>query len=91
METDQRQVDQVLIAKVASAIIQRGLRTPAIFMLELHKPFATLLHSLATFSQPIIDALVGQKFSQHLIVLLGSRQAIEALIVAIESDGVGAS
>ena len=63
------------------------MTTPAIFILELHKPFATVLHALATFSQPVIDALVGQRFSHRVLPLLGSRDAIEALIVAIEQNG----
>ena len=83
-ESAQAALDHELVAQVASAIVKRGMSTPAIFMLELHKPFATVLSALASFSQPVIDAIVGPHFSRQIHSLLGSRDAIEALIVAIE-------
>lgn len=80
-------IDQDLITQIANTIARRGLAMPAVFVLELHKPFATVLHALATFSQPVIDALVGPRFSQRMLPILGSRAAIEALIVEIERYG----
>lgn len=74
------------IASIAELIAVRGMTMPAIFFLELHKPFSTLISAAITFSQPLIDALMGRQRARELIELLSSRESIEALIVALEGQ-----
>ena len=71
-------------------ICARRLEVPAILFLELHKPLATLLHSLSLVSMPVLAPILGPKHWRTLLALLESQAEIEALISALEQAKIPA-
>ena len=76
--------NQKLLSDLATIVRTRRLEVPAIFLLELCKPLATVAHSAGVMASPLLNALFGIRGGGKLVSLLESRENIEALIVLLE-------
>ena len=73
-----------LIATLADKVHQRGLHTPAILFLEMHKPLAFLAGQTMILGSGFLAPLFGPQNVQKYAKLLESRANIELLIQRIE-------
>ena len=71
------------IEKVAAKISQLGLETPAILMLEAHKPLTFFANQGLIFLAPILYPLFGGK-TERAAKFFEKRENVEALIKRIE-------
>ena len=72
------------ISRIAERILRSGLVTPAVFFLELIKPFSLLTSHTLVFFGPIITAFVRQDKYYMVTELLEEPKNIEFLISEIE-------
>ena len=72
------------IQQIAESICARGLASPAIFALELHKPLIGILREIALVSAPLFSAIFGYQYKKAMDEVLESRDRVEELIVCIE-------
>ena len=79
------QVDGFL-QECAIAIRERRLAVPAIFLLELYKPFANLVRESLRVIAPFMLPCVGAGRTERLISLLDDRHNIEKLLCLLEAD-----
>lgn len=77
---------KALIDKITLEVTKRKLETPAIMMLELHKPVGNVLAHLAIGAVGFIAPVIGPELFNDLTRLLSKREHIEELIVAIEDS-----
>ena len=72
------------ISRIAQKIIDRGFVTPAVFFLELMKPFALLGSHALVFFGPIITAFIKPDKYYRATELLEDPKNVEFLISEIE-------
>jgi hypothetical protein len=72
-----------LIERWAARIVDRGLRTPAVFLLEAHKPLGGIGAQLLLGLQPVLQALL-QMSTVELAAFVRYPDNIERLILRIE-------
>ena len=73
-----------MIEKIATDIHRRGLETPAILFLEMHKPLSFFASQTLIVTTPLIEPLVGFDRMRTAANLLESRDNVELLIRRIE-------
>ena len=78
---DQR---DALIEKLAQKVAQRGLQTPAILFLEMHKPLSFLAGQSLLLGSGFLAPIFGPQNVQQIAKLVESRDNIERLIQRIE-------
>lgn len=74
------------IHEIAYYITCRGLQTPAIFALEMLRPFAGSFLLTAEALSPLFFAALGQERSRRLFDLLSDRGAIDVLLALIDDS-----
>lgn len=72
------------IDKAAAFIRAHGMTAPAIFFLEMYKPFAGVAANLMNFCAPLAKPFING--GENTLALLESREFIEALIVRLEAE-----
>ena len=72
------------IARIAQKIIDRGFVTPAVFFLELMKPFSLLSSHALVFFGPFITVFMRQDKYYRIAELLEDPKNVEFLISEIE-------
>ena len=72
------------LQSLADAIVRRGLREPAIFMLELCKPLVGCMRELYGIGEPVLRAVVGNERVPQLRNVLESSERVEQLIERLE-------
>lgn len=72
--------------RVAKEVKKRGLETPAILFLEMHKPFANVAGHLAIAFSPFVMPFLGFKTVDEYSQFFSDRQNVEMLIRAIETE-----
>jgi hypothetical protein len=72
------------ITRIAQKIIDRGFVTPAVFFLELMKPFSLLSSHALVFFGPIITAFIRRDKYYRATELLEDPKNVEFLISEIE-------
>jgi hypothetical protein len=78
--------DRALLERLAARVVELRLEVPAILALETGKPLSLLASSAMIFFEPIAQALYpGAQYGRYA-ALAERRDAIEALIVAIETS-----
>ena len=77
-----------LIEKIAQNIHRRGLDTPAILFLEMHKPLSFFVSQTLIVTSPLIAPLVGFGGVSAASRLLENRENVERLIRRIEELAV---
>ena len=73
-----------LVARVAREVTGRGLQTPVLLLLEIHRPAGFLLSQGLIVLGPVLAGLVGLDRVQTLSRFLREPNAIDRLIAAIE-------
>lgn len=73
-----------IIEKIATAVARRGMETPAILFLEMHKPLTFVASQGMVVVSPFIAPFVGMDNLSAAAKLLESRDNIELLIARIE-------
>jgi hypothetical protein len=75
--------DRVL-DKIASQVVGRGLETPAILFLEMHKPLTFMASQGLVVTSPLLAPLIGFERVHTVSRLLEDRSNVERLIRRIE-------
>ena len=65
---------------VAHRLTQWGLDGPALFFLEVHRPWLGVAGAVAVFVQPVLDVLLGAQSAQQLSQWLSAPYSGEQLI-----------
>lgn len=73
-----------LIDELARKVVSRGMETPAIMFLEMHKPVAFLASQSVLVASPFLMPLFGPEGVRKFSQLLGDRENVELLIRRIE-------
>jgi len=84
LQYSEHEVNASDLNNLANEVCKRGLAVPAIFFLELHKPWTTVAFSAASISVPLLVPLFGPKLMRLALHLLSSRDNVEQLIRMIE-------
>ncbi len=74
-----------LLDAAASAVARRGLQTPVVFALEMHRPFGFLAGQALMVFAPFIGPLLGPEKLQTLSRLLQTPGAVEGLITRLDA------
>jgi hypothetical protein len=74
-----------LINRCARLVAERGLTTPAILFLEMHRPLGFLAGQSLILASGFLAPLFGPQRVQQLSRLLQSRDSVDRLIARIES------
>ena len=72
------------LQSIADAIVRRGFREPAIFILELCKPLVGCMRELYGVGEPVASALFGGERAPIAREILQSSDTVEALITVLE-------
>jgi hypothetical protein len=75
---------QNLIDKIVEQVLRRRMETPAIMMLEMHKPLATLAGNTAVAFSPFLVPFLGFQNVNDYSRLFAKREYWDRLIDAIE-------
>lgn len=75
-----------LVARVVREVTGRGLQTPVLLLLEIHRPAGFLLSQGLIVLGPVLAGLVGLDRVQTLSRFLREPKAIDQLIAAIEEE-----
>ncbi|MCS7301124.1 MAG: hypothetical protein NZ556_06170 [Fimbriimonadales bacterium] len=75
---------QQLIDALARQVVQRGLSSPAILFLELHKPFAFIGSQAGIVFSPFLAPFFGFDRIDQYTQLLSERENWERLVERIE-------
>jgi hypothetical protein len=81
--------NEVLIDRVADWIARQGLVTPAVFLLEVNKPFSFLGSQALWMLQPLLGPAMGHDRVAAWARLLEDRTAVERLLERLESRRAG--
>ncbi|MGC8864060.1 MAG: hypothetical protein ACP5R5_14985 [Armatimonadota bacterium] len=73
-----------LVDWIARRIVARRLETPAVFLLETHKPLSFVASQAVLVGMPFLAPLVGAQKTADFSRLLADRTSIELLIRRIE-------
>lgn len=73
------------VEKVARTINKMGLSSPAIILVEAHKPFAFLGSQLLLVAQPTLNLFLAGDITQNAIDLLADPVQVEQLLTHLES------
>ncbi len=82
-ELDAEERDQ-LFDRIAATVARRGMVTPAVFFLELHRPLTFLAGQTAHLMLPFLAPLVGLETARRLARLLEEPANVERLLDRIE-------
>ena len=77
--------------KVANKIINLGLTTPAILLLEAHKPLAFVGSQLLLVAQPTLDVFLPPNLIRNTSNLLSDPNQLEKLITRLETNANSSS
>ena len=73
-----------MIERIAEGIVKRGMETPAILFLEMHKPLSFVASQGMIVAGPLVAPLVGLGNLESTRKLLEDRQNVERLLCRIE-------
>ena len=68
------------IAQWANKIKELRLTTPAILLLEIHKPFSFIAGQFLLVGQPFLDSFLPPNLSANAITLLSNRSHLDTLL-----------
>ncbi len=73
-----------LVERAARWVVEKGLQTPAVFLLEMHKPVAPLGSMMMLGAMPFVGPFVGFNVMERLSLFVEDRANVERLICRIE-------
>lgn len=74
-----------LLDRLADAVARRGLQTPAVLALEMHRPLAFIASQGLIVAGPLLGGLLGIERVQRVSRLLREPGALDALLARIEN------
>lgn len=77
-----------LLLTVADMVAKRGLQTPALFALEIHRPLAFIASQGMLAFAPLMAPLIGLERLQQVSRLMAEPGAIDDLIARIEATEI---
>ena len=83
-ETGLKPDDLALLERLATRVVELRLEVPAILTLEAGKPLSLLAGQAMVFFEPMVQTLFAFPDYRRFALLVERRDAIEALIRAIE-------
>ena len=83
-----REERDALFTSTAQFVARRGLQTPAILALEMHKPLGNIAGHGLVLVAPLLGPLLGIDRMQKLARVLMEPDAIEELIRKIEETDI---
>ena len=75
-----------LLAPIVESIARRGLQTPALLLLEIHKPLAFVASQGIVAAVPLLGPLIGLERMQAVGRLLAQPGGLDELINRIEAS-----
>jgi len=78
-------MEPAFIDRVIQRIRELGLATPAILLLEAHKPLAFIGSQLVLVAQPILDIFLPPNLMRNTADLLADPDQLDQLIAGLES------
>jgi hypothetical protein len=75
---------ETMIEKIAVEICRRNLQTPAILMLEMNKPWASIAGNASIVAAPFVVPFIGLDSFNNFSRLLKKRDNVERLLRRIE-------
>ncbi len=81
--TDQK-TEAALVERAARWIVEKGLATPAVLLLEMHKPVAPIGSMMLLGAMPFLGPFVGFGVIERASLFAEDRGNIERLITRIE-------
>lgn len=81
---DQPEREAAFIDRIARGIVRRGLETPAVLFLELHRPISFLGSQAVYFLAPFLRLIIPPREINQFAQLLHAPQGVERLIERIE-------
>ena len=78
-------MEPAFIDRVTQRIHELGLATPAILLLEAHKPLAFIGSQLVLVAQPILDIFLPPNLMRNTADLLADPDQMDQLIAGLES------
>lgn len=72
--------------KVATMIERRGLETPALLFLEMHRPLFNVTSQATIVFTPLLGPMFGLERVQGFGRLIGDREGMDMLIDRLESS-----
>jgi hypothetical protein len=77
--------DDALIERLAQRIIRLGLETPALLLLESHRPVIFLAGQTLLVAQPLLSAFMDPELVEGYAELLAQPEAVDRLAQRLES------
>jgi len=78
-------MEPTFLDRVTERINQLGLSTPAILLLEAHKPLAFIGSQLVLVAQPVLDIFLPQHLTRNTAALLADPAQVDQLIARLET------
>jgi hypothetical protein len=75
----------------ATTIEKTGLSTPAILLLELHKPLSFSISQFLLVGQPLLNLFLPPSFSRNAIHLFENPAQVEQLITTLQKQALSTS
>ena len=79
------ELEPTFLDKVTERIDELGLSTPAILLLEAHKPLAFIGSQLVLVAQPVLDIFLPQNLTRNTADLLADPAHVDRLIARLET------
>lgn len=73
-----------IMDSIAGGIVSRRLETPAVLLLEMHKPLSFIASQAVLVAMPMLGPIIGAQSMADLSKLLAKRENIDLLISRIE-------
>ena len=86
-EADLSTEDLALLDRLAARVVELHMEVPAILTLESGKPLSVIAGQAMIFFEPFVQSLFSFPDYRRYAALIERREAIEALIARIESQG----
>ena len=77
--------DRRLLAKVAHAVVSRGMSTPAVLFLSSVRPLNSIGSQAMVFLRPFLTPLLNPADYDRMAAIIDRREGIGALVEAIEA------
>ena len=77
--------EEELIDRLVNWIVRQGMVTPAVFLLEINKPFSFLGGQALWMLQPLLGSAVGHDLVAAYARLLENPTNIDRLLASLES------
>lgn len=79
------EADRELIDRIVRAIVRRRLTTPALLVLEMHRPFNYLSAQMLHVFEPAVSAVTDTAEYNRFAHFLAQRGSIDYLVARIEA------